>query len=52
MGGVPMAKPTRFTQEMIDEYMSKGYWTVETTAEIWDKNAQLYPDQEAQRNSV
>lgn len=42
-----MAKPTRFTQEMIDEYMSKGYWTVETTAEIWDKNAQLYPDQEA-----
>ena len=42
-----MAKPTRFTQELIDEYLSKGYWTGETTSEIWDKNAQLYPDGEA-----
>ena len=42
-----MAKPTRFTQDMIDECFAKGYWTGETTAEIWDKNAQLYPDQEA-----
>jgi len=42
-----MAKPTRFTQEMFDEYFAKGYWTGETTAEIWDKKAQLHPDKEA-----
>jgi len=42
-----MVKPTRFTQDMVDEYMSKGYWTGETTSEIWDKNAKLYPDREA-----
>lgn len=42
-----MAKPTRFTPEMIQEYLSKGYWTAETTSEIWDKNAQRCPDKEA-----
>lgn len=42
-----MDKPTRFTQDMIDENLSKGYWTGENTSEIWDKNAQLYPDREA-----
>jgi len=42
-----MAKPTRFTQDVIDEYLSKGYWTGELTSEIWDKNAQLYPEREA-----
>ncbi len=42
-----MAKPTRFTQDMIDEYLAKGYWTGETTSQIWDKNAELYPGREA-----
>ncbi len=42
-----MAKPSRFTQDLIDEYLAKGYWTGETTSEIWDRNAQLYPDREA-----
>lgn len=42
-----MAKPTRFTQEMIDEYIAKGYWAKETTSELWDLNAKLYPNKEA-----
>jgi non-ribosomal peptide synthetase component E (peptide arylation enzyme) len=42
-----MAKPTRFTQDMIDEYFSKGLWTEETTSDLWDRNAKLYPDKEA-----
>ncbi len=42
-----MAKPTRFTQEMIDEYMKAGYWLPTTTADFWDRNALEYPDREA-----
>ncbi len=42
-----MSNPTRFTQAMIDEYVAKGYWAKETTAELWDLNAKLYPDKEA-----
>ena len=34
-----MAKPTRFTQDMYDEYFSKGLWTMDTTSDIWDENA-------------
>ena len=42
-----MAKPTLFTKAFIDEYMSKGLWTTETVADIWDRNARDYPDKEA-----
>lgn len=42
-----MAKATRYTQDMIDEYISKGYWTGETTAELWDRNAGLFGNEEA-----
>ncbi len=42
-----MVKPTRYTQEIYDEYFSKGYWTNETTSEIWDQNAAQFPDREA-----
>ena len=42
-----MAKPTRYTQDMIDEYFSKGLWTEETTSDLWDHNAKLHPDKEA-----
>lgn len=42
-----MAKATRFTKEMVDEYISKGYWTGETTSELWDRNAELCGDDEA-----
>lgn len=40
-----MAKPTRFNQKMIDDYVSKGYWGYETFADICDYNATKYPDQ-------
>ena len=40
-------KPIRYTQEMIDEYTSKGLWTSETWANLWERNAKLYPDKEA-----
>jgi len=42
-----LAKATRSTQDMVDEYMSQGYWTGETTTELWDRNAELYGDKEA-----
>ena len=40
-------RPTRYTQEMIDEYFAKGYWTEDTTSRLWSRNANLYPDKEA-----
>ena len=42
-----MAKPTRYTQDMVDEYLSKGYWTGETTSELWDRNAERFGSDEA-----
>jgi len=42
-----MAKVTRYTKDMVDEYISKGYWTGETTAELWDRNAGLFGNEEA-----
>jgi non-ribosomal peptide synthetase component E (peptide arylation enzyme) len=42
-----MAKATRYTQDMVNEYVSKGYWTGETTAELWDRNAKLFGSEEA-----
>jgi non-ribosomal peptide synthetase component E (peptide arylation enzyme) len=42
-----MAKATRYTKDMVDEYISKRYWTGETTAELWDRNAELFGDEVA-----
>jgi non-ribosomal peptide synthetase component E (peptide arylation enzyme) len=42
-----MARPTRYTPEMIAEYTAKGYWTSETMADLWDRNARDLPDKEA-----
>src|SRR3972149_11389122 len=42
-----MAKPVRFTAEMFAHYEKVGYWTRETLADFWDKNAAQYPDCEA-----
>ncbi|MBI2934011.1 MAG: AMP-binding protein, partial [Chloroflexi bacterium] len=42
-----MARPTRFTPEMENEYLGKGYWTRTTYADIWDRNAREFPDKEA-----
>ena len=42
-----MAKPTRITQEMIDEYTARGYWDDRSIADILKKNAERYPGKEA-----
>jgi non-ribosomal peptide synthetase component E (peptide arylation enzyme) len=42
-----MAKPTRYTEEMIAEYFRSGDWDYTTNAYYWDRNAELYPDKEA-----
>ncbi len=47
-----MAKLTRYTKDMVDEYVSKGYWTQETTADLWDRNAERYGNEEALVDSV
>lgn len=42
-----MAKATRFTQEMIEQYSKKGYWETITLSDLWNKNAREIPDKEA-----
>ncbi len=42
-----MVRPTRFTQAMFQEFISKGMWTDETTPKSWERNAGLYPEKEA-----
>lgn len=42
-----MAKVSRYTDEMIDQYVKAGYWTRELTVDFWDRNAKLYPNEEA-----
>lgn len=42
-----MAKPTRYTQEMYDEYIEQGYWTSDMTCEFWNRNAIKHPGKEA-----
>lgn len=42
-----MAKPTRFTKEMIEKYSGEGFWRSTTISDYWERNARLYPDQEA-----
>ncbi len=46
-----MAKPTRYTEELITEYMKKGHVTAETLGDSWDQNAREYPDKEAVADS-
>ena len=42
-----MAKPTRITQGMIDEYTKRGYWDTRSIADILKKNAERFPEKEA-----
>jgi len=42
-----MAKVSRYTNEMVDQYVKAGYWTRELTVDFWDRNASSYPDEEA-----
>ena len=40
-------KPIRYTDKIIDEFRSAGYWTDETFTDFWLKNAKEKPDDEA-----
>lgn len=42
-----MAKPARYTEQMIEGYSRQGLWTSETLSDIWDRNAGNTPDKEA-----
>lgn len=42
-----MAKPSRYTPELIDEYVKNGYWDTTSLADLWERNAKRYPDAEA-----
>lgn len=42
-----MARPTIYTSEMIDKYTRAGYWKPITLSDLWEKNAEDYPDKEA-----
>ncbi len=42
-----MAKPTRFTKEMVEKYSREGYWRSTTISDYWERNSRLYPNQEA-----
>ncbi len=37
----------RISQELIDDYMAKGYWNETTMVDIFEKNALEYPEKEA-----
>jgi len=39
--------PARFTPELIDDYMKRGFWDDKLVADHVDENARNYPDKEA-----
>lgn len=42
-----MAKPTRLTQDMIDDYIRLEYWDELSIPDILRRNPERYPDKEA-----
>ena len=42
-----MRHTTRFSAQVIDEYVRMGYWDSSLISDSWDKNALLYPEEEA-----
>lgn len=42
-----MAKVSRYTEELINEYVARGYWTHDLTVDFWERNAKSYPNDEA-----
>ena len=47
-----MSRPTRFTAEMMEDYVQSGYWTDETTLDLLNRHADARPDQIAVIDSV
>ncbi len=46
-----MSKPTRYTQETINEYVKNNFWQTETTSVIFDRNAREHPNEIAVEDS-
>lgn len=44
-------KPSRFTQEEMEEFVSRGYWGKPSISDLWDENARRYPNREAVADS-
>lgn len=42
-----MIKPVRYTEDMVKEYLSKGYWQPYMGYDYCKRNAELYPHKEA-----
>ncbi len=42
-----MAFAARYTQAMMEEYVKKGQWKLVSWPEVWDENAQKFPNSEA-----
>jgi len=42
-----VSKPTRMPQEMVHEYLGKGYWSPDTMVRAIDRHATGFPDSEA-----
>jgi non-ribosomal peptide synthetase component E (peptide arylation enzyme) len=42
-----MATPTLVRKEDIENFVKKGWWENVTWSDIWDRNAELYPNKEA-----
>ncbi len=47
-----MAKATRYTDELIQEYTQRGFWDDTRLCDIWDRNAREFPDRAALSDSA
>ncbi len=44
-------KPSRFTQEQMEEFVRQGYWGKPSISDLWEENAGKYPNEEALADS-
>jgi non-ribosomal peptide synthetase component E (peptide arylation enzyme) len=44
-------KPTRFSEQMINDYFQKGYWPKESSVDLFNKHAERYPEATALKDS-
>ncbi len=42
-----MAKPTRYTPELVEEYTRAGYWDTTSISDLWERNARDHGNREA-----
>ena len=47
-----MGTPSRYSQDMYEEFSNNGLWTTKTLADMWDENARRFPDRDALVDSM